>query len=108
MSLPNAYVGATHTGYTLTWVTGDTGHPPYDLTDATLSCWIALKGSNSWRQSDGVLTKTQPYTAGKFSWAFSEADVATPGNYQVVFRATYGDTTYDQTDPREWKVLPGP
>jgi hypothetical protein len=102
MALPDAIVGSTHTGLTITWT-----HPdgtPHDLTGATLTGRIydPLTGG---RAITGTLTVTGAAT-GEFTWAFGVADVATASDWLLVqFIATYSsDTKADKTYEQAWKV----
>jgi hypothetical protein len=102
MSLPDAFVGARHTGLEVTWEHSD--HTPYDLTDATVSAEIKNKTTGQKVPADGIFTITSP-TAGLFTWEFGVLDVSTAGVYSVQFQATYADDSYDVSVPRDWKVL---
>ena len=98
MSLPKALQGARNTGLKLTW-TQDDGTVE-NLTGATLS--------GTMKDKDGVVTAITGTLAivtaasGIFSWAYSAADIATPGRYLVQFKATF--TEYDLTYPENWEV----
>jgi hypothetical protein len=100
MTLPRAIEGARNKGLSITWTTDD--GTAQNLTAATITGTLKDK-TGTVTAITGTLTATDA-SNGVFSWAYSAADVATPGLHLVVFKATY--TNYDLTYPEVWIVEP--
>lgn len=109
MSLPDIVAGSNHRALSLTWTKQTTG-AALDLTNATLTARISHKSRDG--QSIAIpATGTFVIVsgpAGTFTWTFSTADIATPGQYQVYFIATYADMTIERAYPVLWNVLEAP
>jgi hypothetical protein len=103
MSLKYANQGARHTGQAVTWTRDDSS--AQDLTGATITARIEPVESPETDEfaSDGTFTLTDAIN-GEFSWEYGEDDVANWGRFLVQFKATYGDGSYDLSDPMEWIV----
>jgi hypothetical protein len=100
--LADAVQGARHTAQLITWV--DDEGDPLDLTGAAITGRIQDAMSGVARDATGALAVVNG-TTGAFQWAYSAADVATPGAYRVQFTATFGDGLADRTLIEEWTVL---
>lgn len=100
MALARAIQGARNTPQRITWRDGD--GDPQNLTGATLTGRILNRQTGQATAIDGVLTPTDP-TAGVFVWQYGANDVATPGDYEVQFVATYGALN-DKTLVERWVV----
>jgi len=100
MSLSNAVQGATHTAQQITWVDGD--GDPLNLTGATITARIKDLDTGEARAATGTLSVLDA-EAGLFSWAYSTADVATAGAFNVQFVATFGAAD-DKTLAELWVV----
>lgn len=101
MSLANAVKDARHTSQTITW-TDEAGNAQ-DLTGATITGVIRDQKTAVVRAITGSLDITDA-TAGEFTWAYSAADVASAGYFEVQFVATYGDDLSDATLVTAWTV----
>lgn len=89
MSLPDAIAGGRRPSLLVTWYQEGTTTPE-NLTGATLTGKIRRGvGSGTTESITGTLTVTDA-EAGVFRWDFSAADVATVGNFEVQFTATFG------------------
>lgn len=78
---------------------------PVDLTDATITGDIRRGiGGGDVEAITGVLTVTDE-AGGVFTWAFSSADVAQAGNFEVDFIATYSSgATPGRTFTALWRI----
>lgn len=71
---------------------------------------ITVTGVNTFTLNNSIGTGT--YTSGGtatgkinvFTWAYSTADVATAGTYEVTFKADFGGAGYDLTYTQTWIV----
>jgi hypothetical protein len=78
---------------------------PYVLDDVEMSVTIKDMETGEVRSSTGTFTIIDS-NEGQFSWKYSVADVAIPGNYLVQFKATSTITgDYDLSFPEPWEVL---
>lgn len=98
MALPNAVVGSTHTGLTITWKHPDT--TTHVLTGATITGRMEDENGTA-RDIDGTLALSDAAN-GVFTWAFGPTDVGTAGKFKVQFIATFAsdskpDKTYTTT-----------
>ena len=103
MALAKAVQNARHSGQTITWLK-DNG-APVDLTGATITARIRSNASGTVEDSDGIFSLASA-TDGQFSWAYGLYDVAVAGDYEVQFKAAYGDGKYDLSYLQEWTVEP--
>jgi hypothetical protein len=101
MALANAVQNARHTGQTITWLRDD--GTPVDLTDATLTGHIRSQLNGATRDITGTLTIVTA-ASGIFMWAYSVADVATDGIFDVQIYATFPDTLKDTSYSGYWTV----
>lgn len=92
MALNDAHVGARHTGQTITWTRND--GTAENLTGATVTGKMKKLDTGAVKSITGTLTVTTP-ASGIFTWAYATADIDTAGVYEVQFKATFADTTYD-------------
>jgi len=99
--LQPAVKGARHTAQVVTFGRRDSSEV-LDLTSATITGTIRDNVTNVVRAVSGTLTGGG--TAGTITWAYGATDVATAGEFEVQFKATYADTTYDLSFPESWKV----
>lgn len=99
MALAAAVQGARHTAQQITW-TDDAGNAE-DLTGATLTGYI--KQSGAVRPIDGALDIVTA-AAGVFTWTYGADDVATVGECNVQFVATFSDGLQDKTLISVWHV----
>ena len=103
-ALASAVAGAKRPSQIITWT--DTSGNVLDLTGATITAIVKNLDTGVAVASDGVFAITDA-TAGKFRWAYSTADVATAGNYQVQFTAAYGSApTPARNFIASWRVEP--
>lgn len=105
MSLQPAVEGARHTAQTITFARAD--EATQNLTDATITATIRDVRTGIETAATGTFTLVTA-TSGIFSWAYSAGDVATAGQYQVQFKATYADLSFDRSEWQDWIVLPAP
>ncbi len=106
MALGNAIKGARHTPITITWKTG--AGVAFDLSaaGATLTgTMVAVSPSGTSRAIDGALAFTGTGSDGEFTWTFGAVDVGTVGVFDVQFKCTYTDTTFDITKMATLEVL---
>jgi hypothetical protein len=101
MALQDAIQTDRHAGQRITW---SAGSAVKDLTGSTITGTITDTQTNTTRAITGTLALVTALS-GIFSWAYSAADTATVGSYQVQFTATYGDGTPDSTFLMNWQVL---
>lgn len=102
MALAHAIAGATRPSQVITW-TRDDGTPE-DLTGATITGKLRRASTGDITNIAGTLSVTDA-TAGKFTWAYAAADVATPGHYRVQFTAAFGsEPTPARTIVADWEV----
>ncbi len=87
MALPEAVAGATRPTPIITWSRADGA--PENLTSATLTGKIYDPHTDVARAIVGVLTVTDGPN-GVFAWALHADDVATAGEFEVQFTATFG------------------
>lgn len=99
MALAAAVQNARHTAQQITW-SDDQGNA-VDLTGATLTGYIKQGGVV--RAIDGALALVTA-ASGVFSWTYGTNDVATDGDAEVQFVATYGGGTKDKTLISPWRV----
>lgn len=103
MGLAAAIQGATRPSQQITWLDGD--GQPVDLTGATITGRMRNKDTNAARDISGTLTVTDG-TNGVFVWAYSTADVATAGGFDVQFTAAYGENpTPARSIKAAWTVM---
>lgn len=86
MALADAVQGATRPTQLITWTQAD--NTAMDLTGATLSGRIKNLATGESRDITGALVLADP-AQGKFTWAYSPADVAEAGQFEVQFTAAY-------------------
>lgn len=103
MGLAAAVQGARRPSQTVTWT--DEDGTPLDLSGATITARIRNVAASSATASDGVFTVVTA-ASGIFRWDYSAADVATAGQYEVQFTATFGSApTPARTIVAPWSVL---
>lgn len=103
MALAAAVQGARRPAQTITW-TDDNG-VALDLSGATITARIRNTTSNQVVASDGAFVVVTA-ASGVFRWDYSAADVATAGEFEVQFTATYGSApTPARTIVAPWAVL---
>jgi hypothetical protein len=103
MGLNRAIEGARHVGQDVYWVRGDSTIP--DLTGATLTGTIKDRSGNERTIESSRLTVTDA-TGGRFTWTYNDPEVEIVGSFTVRFKATYGDGSYELSDPETWIVEP--
>lgn len=101
MALSKGIQGARHSAQLVIWT--DAGGDVQDLTGAVITGRLEDKASGEKRDMDGTFTVVDG-PAGKFTWAYGEEDVGTPGKYKVQFTATYPDALNDKTLETQWEV----
>ncbi len=102
MPLANAVQYARKRAQVITW-TDEDGNA-IDLTGATLrGIKVAEDGTET--SITGTLALVTA-ASGVFSWTYSEADVATPGDYMAQFVAVYGDHLPEISYRHSWRVFP--
>lgn len=107
MALPDIVVGSNHTALTITWQRKTTAAAVV-ITGATITARMTNKDphvSPATRNVTGILAVTVG-ASGIFTWTFSAADVATPGDFDVYFIATFADTTVEKTYADTLRILP--
>jgi len=103
MALAAAVQGARRPSQTITW-TDDNG-APLDLSGAVITARIRNTTSNQTAASDGTFTVVTA-ASGIFRWDYSPADVATAGDFEVQFTATFtAGLTPARTIVAPWSVL---
>jgi TRAP-type mannitol/chloroaromatic compound transport system substrate-binding protein len=103
MALAAAIQGARRPSQTITWT--DENGTALDLSGATITARIRNTTSNVAAASDGAFTVVTA-ASGIFRWDYSAADVATAGDFEVQFTATYGSApTPARTIVAPWSVL---
>jgi hypothetical protein len=102
MALEDAVQNARHTGQTITWLRNN--GTPVDLTGSTLTGHIRSQLNGETRDITGTLTISAIPTSGVFVWAYSAADIATDGIFDVQFYATFPDTEKDTSYFGYWTV----
>jgi hypothetical protein len=103
MALENANQGARHTVQRVTWTRTD--GTAQNLTGATLSGRITpvqSPATASWA-IDGTLSVVTA-ASGVFDWTYGVNDLTNWGIFLVQFKADYGASGYDLSDPAEWSV----
>lgn len=82
------YVGETHQTYTFTWQAGGVA---VDLTGATITArFESATNSGVTFAGTGTTTVTSA-TTGVLTYKFAAQDVATAGEYDMQFKAVFGD-----------------
>jgi len=99
--LQPAVKGARHTAQVVTFGRQDSSEV-VDLTSATVTGTIRDNVTKVVRAITG--TTTGSGTTGLITWTYGAADVASNGDFEVQFKATYGDATYELSFPEPWKV----
>lgn len=103
MTLAAAVQGARRPSQTITWA--DDAGTPLDLSGATVTARIRNTTNNQVVASDGDFVVVTA-ASGVFRWDYSAADVATSGDFEVQFTATYGSApTPARTIVAPWSVL---
>ena len=102
MSASPLYVGETHKPLSVTWL--DDSNNALNLTGATLTVRFGGVGSSTSFVGAGSFSITSP-SAGQFTYTFAGTDVAAPGSWQLQFKATYLDTTFQLSDPFPLEIL---
>jgi len=104
MPLGEAVQGSVRPAQSITWTDAD--GTPIDLTGATITGTMRKIGDDTTRAITGALTVTDG-AAGRFTWQYDAADVATAGSYEAQFTATY-DTgpTPAPTRRERFDILP--
>ena len=102
MALANAVQAARHTAQRIVWA--DSDGDPLNLTGATVTARLLDLSTGTARAVTGTLTVLEA-EAGVFSWAYGTEDVATAGQFNVQFVATFGSTN-DKTLAELWEVEP--
>lgn len=93
--------GQTHVILSLTWK--DDASVVVDLTGSTVTARIkAINGTGA--AHTGTLTVTGA-AAGTLTYKFATAEVATIGDYEIQFKAVYGDATILLSDPLYYSVV---
>ena len=105
MALTPLYVGETHITWSLTWL--DDSGAGINLTGSTVSGVLKTLGATTVADVvlSGTFTLTTP-ASGLFTYAPVANDLATAADYQIQFKATYGDGTKLFSDPVALKILP--
>ena len=93
--------GQTHVKLSLTWK--DDSNAVVDLTGATVTCRISAVPGGTGAAGAGTVTVTGA-AAGTLTYAFDATDVATSGDYEIQFKAVYGDGTILYSDPLYYVV----
>lgn len=101
MALSRSVQNARHTAQRITWTDGD--GDPQNLTGATLTGRILNRQAGTATAIDGTLTVDVP-VAGVFVWEYGAGDVATVGEFEVQFTASYIDGKNDKTLIERWRV----
>lgn len=102
MELADASQGSRRPGQSLTWL--DASGVPVNLTGATVTGAIRSRKTGTARAITGTLTVTDA-ASGVFTWAYSEADVADAGDFDVQFTAAYSaGVTPAKTFVAAWRV----
>jgi hypothetical protein len=102
MPVTPLFVGETHKPLSVTFL--DDSGAALNLTGATLSVrFSGVSGSASFL-GGGSFSITNA-AAGLFTYTLVAGDVATPGTWQLQFKATYGDATVSFSDPIPLEVL---
>lgn len=103
MTLAAAVQGARRPSQTITWT--DENGTPLDLSGATITARIRNSTSNQTAASDGTFTVVTA-ASGIFRWDYSATDVATAGDFEVQFTATFGSApTPARTIVAPWSIL---
>jgi len=103
MGLAAAVQGARRPSQTITW--SDENGTALDLTGATITARIRNTTANTTVASDGAFTVVTA-ASGIFRWDYSTADVATAGDFEVQFTATFeAGLTPARTIVAPWSVL---
>lgn len=100
MALQKAVQGARYTGQEITWSRADGA--AQNLVGASLTGTIVNQLTGESRAITGTLA-VGTAASGVFSWAYSAADVAEPGDFWVQFKATYG-SDFDLSFRQYWRV----
>lgn len=101
MPLPDAVQYSRQETYQITWTRNDSTSTPVDLTGATL--YAVIKRGDDETAITGTLALVTA-TAGVFSWAPSEADVAQAGKFFVQFYAKYSNGKPELSSKHLWFV----
>jgi hypothetical protein len=103
MALAAAVQGARRPSQTITWA--DEMGTALDLTGATITARIRNITANETVDSDGTFVLVVPM-AGIFRWDYGVADVASTGEFEVQFTASFGSSpTPARTITAPWSVL---
>ena len=98
--IPAAIQGARLPGRQLTWSRSD--GTAEDLTGATITARMQNKATGVASDVTGTLTVIDAAN-GVFTWALSAADVATVGDFDLQFTASYGSLAA-RTYKADWSV----
>lgn len=103
MALSAAVQGARRPSQTITWADND--GTPLDLSGATITARIRNTTTDQTTPSDGAFTVVTA-ASGIFRWDYSTADVATSGEFEVQFTATFENApTPARTIAEPWLVF---
>lgn len=105
MALAGVVEGATHVAQEITWNERNQSNAlsPVDLTGATITA-KKRDSEGTIVSCDGSFNLVDLGVNGIFTWTYGTNDVATPGEFEIQFIATYADTTKDKTLIEEWVV----
>jgi len=102
MALATAIRGARHRGQKITWTSSDSIPGVIDLTGATLTGKKRNLLSDEVTTIEGTLEKlTAP---NEMQWIYAAEDVASEGDFEVQFIASYNDGTEERSFIENWKV----
>ena len=100
--LNSAVRGAGHTGQIITFGRRNSSEV-VDLTAATITGTIRDTVTNVTRAIAGTLSGSG--ITGLITWTYGAGDIGTAGKYDVQFKATYGDATYELSYVTGWEVV---
>lgn len=105
MAIASVAQGARHIAQQITWKERDSSNDlqPVDLSGSTITGHKKSKDGTV-VSCDGSFGFETDGSDGIFNWTYGAVDVGTAGNFEVMFVATYGDSTKDKTTVEQWKV----